>query len=271
LEVVNRHLDAWSISYNKWTGPLERQAGALPDLAWSAVETTRWHDGTEHLAQYAWQRHQPGGCETAKLFATVRHKASEGELFWRYAFVVCQEQTGRPQAVFEHHRLKGDKERGLGELLGDLDLHHPPCQQLQANQAFYALASLAYNLLQALKLLHLPAEDQPKRVRTLIRHLLLLPVELKRHARRLTACLYVPAGWVAWWRGFLGELLPECRLLGETGRSSPQSPAPRFSIKIEGPHPDCVYRRPGRRAAPPWASGAGLRRFPETANARQGP
>lgn len=40
---------------------------------------------------------------------------------------------------------------------------------------FYGLAGLAYNVLQALKLLHLPASKQPKRVRTLIRHLLLVP------------------------------------------------------------------------------------------------
>ena len=55
--------------------------------------------------------------------------------------------------------------------------------------------------MQALKLLHLPEEASPKRMRTLIRHLLLIPVELKRHARQLKACLDGPAGWVAWWPG----------------------------------------------------------------------
>jgi hypothetical protein len=109
--------------------------------------------------------------------------------------------------------LKGDKQRVLSELLTDLDLHHPPCSDLDANRLFYTLAALAYNTLQALKLIHLPASEAPRRVRTLIRHLLLVPVQLKRHARRLKACLFVPAGWVAWWRGFLGQLLPQCRQL----------------------------------------------------------
>jgi hypothetical protein len=36
---------------------------------------------------------------------------------------------------------------------------------------------LACNALMALKLIHLPESDQPKRVRTLIRHWLLAPVE----------------------------------------------------------------------------------------------
>jgi len=51
-------------------------------------------------------------------------------------------------------------------------------------------------------------------VRTLIHHLLLIPVEIGRHARQIKASLYVPAGWVAWWRGFLAELLPKWRQLG---------------------------------------------------------
>ena len=72
----------------------------------------------------------------------------------------------------------------LSELLSDLDLHHPPCANLNANRSFYTLAVLAWNLLQALKLLHLPREEAPKRMRTLLRHLLLIPVELKRHARQ---------------------------------------------------------------------------------------
>ena len=48
-------------------------------------------------------------------------------------------------------------------------------------------------------------------MRPLLRHLLLIPVELKRHARGLKACLYVPAGRVVWWRGLLTELLPHGR------------------------------------------------------------
>jgi hypothetical protein len=213
LELIEGRFEAWSVSYNKWTGPLEKKAAELPEWAWSAEEKTRWQDGTEHRAQYASFSYQPGGCERPKHFAVVRHQAVSGELFWRYAFVVGAAGVD-PRRRFEHHRLKGDKERAFSELLRDLDLHHPPCADLAANRLFYGLAGLAYNVLQALKLIHLPESEQPKRVGTLIRHLLLLPVQIKRHARRLKACLFVPAGWVAWWRGFLGQLLPQCRQLG---------------------------------------------------------
>jgi hypothetical protein len=150
----------------------------------------------------------------------VRHKSLVGDLLWRYAFVTCQEQSGWPRLAFEHHRLKGDKERAFSDLWSDLDLHHPPCPDLQANRMFCAWATLAYNALLALKLIHLPESEQPKRVRTLIRHLLLVPVEITRHARQIKACFYVPAGWRAWWRGFLAQWLPQCRQRGTmaTGR-----------------------------------------------------
>jgi hypothetical protein len=148
------------------------------------VEQVKWRDGSEHTAQYAWFRHQPAGCESPQRFAVVRHRPT-GEMFWRYAFLTANEREGSAQLAFERHRLKGDKERVLSELLSDLDLHHPPCTNLNANRSFYTLAVLAWNLLQALKLLHLPERESPKRMRTLLRHLLLIPVELKRHARGL--------------------------------------------------------------------------------------
>jgi len=213
LECVAESFGAWSISYNKWTGPLERGCENLPETAWSALQTQRWRDGAAHECQYAWLRHQPEGCQKPQLFAAVRHRQS-GDLFWRYAFVTCQEQDGCPEQVFERHRLKGDRERLLSELLSDLDLHHPPCQNLDANRAFYTLATLCYNAFVALRLIHLPVEDQPKRIRTLIRHLLLIPVEIKRHARKITAAMFIPSGWIEWWKGFLSEFLPRCRLMG---------------------------------------------------------
>ena len=218
LEVIAQHFSAWSVSYNKWTGPLETKAAELPELVWSAAQSLCWRDGSEHTAQYAWFRYQPGGCESPQRFAVVRHRPA-GEMFWRYAFLTVNEQEGSAQLVFERHRLKGDKERVLSELLSDLDLHHPPCANLNANRSFYTLAVLAWNTLQALKLLHLPETEAPKRMRTLLRHLLLIPVELKRHARGLKACLYAPAGWVAWWRGLLADLLPRCRVLGRVSAS----------------------------------------------------
>lgn len=221
MEAVDLAFEDWTISYNKWTSPLEKLAEGLGEAFWSRPEQTRWRDGRVHTAQYAYVRHQPEGALKPHTFAVVRHKEADGLGFWDYAFVACKERpdASAPLRVFERHRLKGDKERAFSEVLSDLDLHHPPCKRLDANNSYYLLASLAYNAMQALKYLYLPVEHHPKRIKTLLHHLLLIPVEIKRHARKIKAVLFAPAGWVAWWKGFLGELLPRCRQLGRLAKA----------------------------------------------------
>lgn len=194
----------WSVSYNKWTEVLDRLAAELPESQWSTPPAP-----AQPQEQYAWVKHQPGECDRAQTFATVRWK-KDGDLIWRYAYAVCQageQQT--PQAVFERHRLKGAKEQGFSEVLSGLDLHHPPCSELIANQAFYAVAMLAYNLLLTLKVLDLPDENQSWRIQTLIRQLLTLPVTVSTHARYTVAHICIPAGWLRWWRLFVDRWVPK--------------------------------------------------------------
>lgn len=194
----------WSVSYNKWTDVLDRLAAELPESQWSARPPA-----DQPQEQYAWIKHQPGESKTAQEFATVRWKEN-GDLMWRYAYVVCQAgPKDNPPAVFERHRLKGAKEQGFSEVLSGLDLHHPPCSDLVANQAFYAIAMLAYNLLISLKVLELPDEVQGWRIHTLIRQLLTLPVSVSTHARFKVARICIPAGWLRWWRLFVDQWLPK--------------------------------------------------------------
>jgi hypothetical protein len=47
--------------------------------------------------------------------------------------------------------------------------------ELNANRMFYAIAALAYNILIALKLLHLPDDCQNWQLKTLLRQVLLIP------------------------------------------------------------------------------------------------
>jgi len=124
--------------------------------------------------------------------------------------VACKAaEKDSPQAVFERHPLKGGKEQGFSDGLSGLDLHHPPCQDLIANQAFYALGMLAHNVLISLRVLDLPDEAQRWRLTTIIRHLLTVPVTVSTHARYTVAHICVPAGWMRWWRLFLDQWLPK--------------------------------------------------------------
>jgi hypothetical protein len=193
----------WSVSYNKWTGPLERFAGEKPDSAWGDPA-----DRNGVTETYAWVKHMPEGMDEAQTFAACRWRRAD-EMFWRYAFVACEKDATRtPRAVFERHRLKGACEQRFSEVLSDLDLHHPPCLSLVANRAFYALATLAYNILTALKVLELDEEQQPWRVRTIIRHLLTVPATLVCHANRRKLRICLPAGMLRWWRLFLARFVP---------------------------------------------------------------
>ena len=68
---------------------------------------------------------------------------------------------------------------------------------------------LAYNLLITLKVLDLPDDAQSWRIQTIIRHLLTLPVTVSTHARYDVAHLCIPAGWLRWWRLFVGQWVPK--------------------------------------------------------------
>lgn len=196
--------DRWSISYNKWTDKLDNLVAELPETQWSAPTP-----GPFGQEQYTWIRHQPGEAASSQTFAAVRWK-NDGDLLWHYAYRVCQHgEKDMAHTVFERHRLKGLKEQGFSDLLSGLDLHHPPCKELVANQAFYAIAILAHNILITFKLLELPDEQQSWRVPTIIRHLLTVPVTLSTHARYVIAHICVPTGWMRWWRLFLDKWLPK--------------------------------------------------------------
>ena len=217
LDVIDQaQFTSWSVSYNKWTGVLDRQADAQPETQWGPVVT-----GDQTVANYLWQNHQPGECKRAYRFATARRK-KVGELLWAYGHVVGEPGgLKEAQLQMERHQLKGGCEQRFSEVLSDLDLHHPPCQELLANQAFYAITMLAYNLLVTLKLLEMPDAAQGWRVRTIIRHLLTVPVTVSRHARYLKATVCIPSGWLRWWRLYLDRWVPKRK----PGRPSPKAEA----------------------------------------------
>jgi hypothetical protein len=104
----------YTVSYNKWTGPLERTAQALPPLAWK-------EDGG---ARHAFLRHQPEGRSAPQLYAAKRWQDG---LFERHGFIACDDAQTDAARVGQRHRLKGEKKQLFGEVLNGLDLHRPPC------------------------------------------------------------------------------------------------------------------------------------------------
>jgi hypothetical protein len=219
LNRVDGHGWSWSISYNKWTDKLGQLAAAMSEKEWSSVREVRGRDGQPQVEQFGWIKHLPGEqCQRAHWFAVVRYKGkNQGELFWRYAYVVCDGgkqklwPTHEPSSAlraFERHHLKGSREQGFHQLLGDLDLHHPPCKDQLANEFYYALTALAFDLLMGFKVLYLDDDQQGWTVRTLIRWWLTVPVKLSQHAHRTRARIFVPKAALRWWRLFIQEKYP---------------------------------------------------------------
>jgi len=201
----------YTVSYNRWTGPLERKAQELPARAWT-------ENGETH---HAFLRHQPAGRNAPQLFA-VRRWQPAGELMQRHGFIACDH--GQTDAVFvgERHRLKGEKEQLFSEVLNGLDLHRPPCSALRANQVYYLIAALAYDLMVAIKLLDLNDECQGWRIKTLMKKLVLLPGRLGRRSRQWVARVLVPGAWLCWWQRWAQRVWPACgpgrpRLITATG------------------------------------------------------
>lgn len=215
LNLIDEEGWSWTISYNKWTDKLDKLAGDMAEKQWSAPIVGKGRKAETLIQQFGWVKHLPGECKRPQFFAVVRYKSQEkGDLFWRYAYVVCGSrnlqvhQPAAAAAIFERHHLKGAREQGFHQLLSDLDLHHPPCLNAMANEFFYTVGVLAYNLLMAFKVLHLSDDQQGWTVRTLIRWWLTVPVKLSQHAHRTKARLFVPKAALRWWRLFIQEKFP---------------------------------------------------------------
>ncbi len=225
----------WSVSYNKWTDVLDRLASEMGEDQWSQPQEATGRNGEPLVEQFGWVRHLPGeDCRRAQTFAVVRYKNREGgDLFWRYAYVVGggsvqQTRLHEPMAareVFAAHRRKGAKEQGFHQLLGDMDLHHPPCLSSSANAFYYAIGALAFNLLMAVKVLYLDDAQQGWTVRSLIRFWLTVPVKLSSHAHRRKARIFVPKAALRWWRLLIQEHYPKRK----PGRPAKAPPEPELS------------------------------------------
>lgn len=108
--------------------------------------------------------------------------------------------------IWRLYDAKGGMELGYSELLSDLGLHHPPCQEHLRNAGFYAVATLAHTVGMALKLIAGRHDDPARRKRVrekrngvpprvrirrgmrlwrLRRRLFAIPARVSRHARRL--------------------------------------------------------------------------------------
>ena len=199
----------YTVSYNKWTGPLERTARERPTTAWKQT-------GEEH---HAFLSHQPEGCAGPHRCAAVRRKT---DWFESYGFIACDPQQSDAALTGERHHLKGAKEQLFDEVLNGMDLPRPPCSALMANQIYYLIAALACDLMVAIKLVDLKDQCQGWRMKTLMKKRVRLPGRLSRRSRQWVARVLVPGAWLNWWQRWLERAWPQ-----EQGAGRPRLSAAR--------------------------------------------
>jgi len=166
----------YSMTVNKATEPLLEEAENLPEESWTKGEYKVDEEYSEFI-------YEPDGWDEPRRYVVVRFK-KEGELFWRYAFRLTNRLDLSPEEVFGLHRCKGEHETYIGELLNEYGLHHPRMAAFDANEAYYLIAALAYNLIIALKMLVLDTQWLFTRVKRIRFNWLLIPGVFVKHARR---------------------------------------------------------------------------------------
>lgn len=95
-------------------------------------------------------------------------------------------------AVVLFHCHRGEMERIIGEIKNQFGLKHLPCGQIAANEMYFSVGILAYNILQMIKLIALPPEHRRKSVRSLRYQLIHLAARLIYHARYAVVRIAAP-------------------------------------------------------------------------------
>jgi hypothetical protein len=169
-----------SVTSETYKKPLRRQLDRLPDSTWQWIND-------DHTEEAAILRHRPDGWDEEESYIVVRSHfdGTQRRLTPRHIFILVSRTDLSLREMVRRHREKQGQENAQKGPLIDLDLHHPPCQKLDANRAFYTCGQLAQILLIATQYQLLPNAARRHGLRTLIRDLVRTAARLVRHGRKL--------------------------------------------------------------------------------------
>jgi hypothetical protein len=169
-----------SVTSETYKKPLRRKLEALCGGAWQAISD-------DHSEEATVVRHRPDGWDCEESYVVVRSHfdGDQRRLTPRHIFILVSRTDLPLRELVRRHREKQGQENAQKGPLIDLDLHHPPCQKLDANRAFYTCGQLAQILLIATQYQLLPHAARRHGLRTLIRDFVRTAARLVRHGRRL--------------------------------------------------------------------------------------
>jgi hypothetical protein len=116
----------------------------------------------------------------------VRKERMQDDLFYGpyayHALITNMDQPLEKQIAW--YRKRGQCEQRIGELKWDFELRTLPSGDFFVNAVYVRLMLLAYNIFMALKLIVLPCDYRPLRLKTLLYRVLGIPALITHHARR---------------------------------------------------------------------------------------
>jgi hypothetical protein len=169
-----------SVTSDTYKKPLRRKLETLSQLDWQWISD-------DHSEEAAVVRHRPDGwtCEESYVIVRSYFDGDQRRLTPRHIFILASRTDLPLREIVRRHREKQGQENAQKGPLIDLDLHHPPCQKLDANRAFYTCGQIAQILLIAAQYQLLPYSARRHGLRTLIRDLVRTAARLVRHGRKL--------------------------------------------------------------------------------------
>jgi hypothetical protein len=183
-ELCLKHAAGFSISA-ALTGRLQRQIETLPENAWMPYP---W----EEAAEWAEFSYQPCGWATPYRLLVKRTPWYEKEqriLGEYFMTAVITNLRGAGASLIRYHLARGGMENYIEELKNGIGARHLPSRRFLANWTWLLIATLAYNLAQAFKLLLLPTAEHHFQMKTLRLHWFNVAARWIRTGRRWVVAL----------------------------------------------------------------------------------
>lgn len=208
LEELGLHYVVGAQGLQRAEAVLEEQ----PDFVWTPVpEYDEQHPGIECSAVCVATIRCEGWSRARTLVGCRWRK--KGELLWDFSAVMTSLEPSDERlkgkaggdfarAIWDLYDRKGGCENHFKNLLTDLGLHHPPCQQWQRNSGFYAIAFLAGLVCVALDVLTSAPSRTRRRIATLRRWLFAVPGRIARSGRWAQVQIL---GLSEWWRSWISD------------------------------------------------------------------
>ena len=148
----------------------------------------------------------PLGDEGTVVAARLKHADKRVEC--RYLFIPTGQARQRVESIFRLHRSLEEQPKTTDEMLDVLGLRNLPVTDANGKGACIAVATLAFNLIVALRDFVLPPELREWSLDRVIREVLLAPARLSSRQRQRWAWIWFPEDWLQPCQNLLATYFP---------------------------------------------------------------